>query len=74
MAVVVSAVQSMRGSRLSSSWALTSMSSCTNSASLGCRGYESDEDLQALTAQVRKFKLKIFMLLALWFDCCVVQV
>lgn len=38
-----------------------SISSCTNSASLGCSGYESDELLQALTAQVKKLRLRTFM-------------
>lgn len=66
VAVVVSARQSMRGRMLMSSSGLTSMSSCTSSASLGCRGYESDDDLQALTAQVKKFKLRIFIVSSCW--------
>jgi hypothetical protein len=62
VAVVDSAVQSMRGIRLMSSWGLRSISSCTSSASLGCRGYESDELLQVFTAQARKFRLRTFIL------------
>lgn len=41
---------------------LTSTSSCASSASLGCSGKDADEDLQVLTAQVRKFMLSTFIL------------
>jgi len=39
------------------------MVSCTSSASLGCRGKDWLEDLQAFTAQVRKLRVRIFILL-----------
>lgn len=42
------------------------MSSCASSASLGWRGNEAAEDLQALTAQVRKLRLSSFMILFLF--------
>lgn len=41
---------------------LTSTSSCASSASFGCSGKDADEDLQVLTAQVRKFMLRTFIL------------
>lgn len=37
------------------------MSSCTNSASLGWSGKESDEVLQVFTAHVRKLRVSTFM-------------
>jgi len=61
--VVRSADQSSRGSTLASSWGLISTSSLASSASLGCKGKESDEDLQLLTAQVRKLRVRTFMTL-----------
>jgi hypothetical protein len=39
----------------------SSMVSWTNSASLGCRGNEAVEDLQALTAQVKKLMVRTFI-------------
>ena len=44
---------------------LTSTSSCASSASLGCSGKDADEDLQVLTAQVKKFMLRTFILIRL---------
>lgn len=61
--VVLSAAQSRRGRTLMRNWGLTSTSSCASSASLGCSGKDADEDLQVLTAQVRKFMLRTFILL-----------
>lgn len=63
--VVRSAFQSMRGSRLTNNCGLSSTSSLTSSASLGCSGNESDDDLHVLTAQVRKFNVRTFIL-AVW--------
>lgn len=59
--VVFNAAQSSRGSTLMMNCGLTSISSCANSASLGCKGKEADVDLHALTAQVRKFMLSTFI-------------
>lgn len=55
------AAQSRRGRTLTKSLGFSSMSSCTSSASLGCRGYESEDALHVLTAQVRKLRLSIFI-------------
>lgn len=60
--VVRRAFQSMRGNKLTNNCGLSSTSSLTSSASLGCSGNESDEDLQDLTAQVRKFNVRTFIL------------
>lgn len=60
-AVVRRAAQSRRGSTLASMSRLTSTSSVTSSASLGCSGYDAADDLHSLTAQVRKLRLRIFM-------------
>jgi hypothetical protein len=60
--VVRSAAQSMRGSTLTNSWGLISTSSLASSASLGWRGNESDEDLHVLTAQVKKLRVRTFIL------------
>jgi hypothetical protein len=59
--MVDSASQSKRGSRLASSFAFVGRSSETSSASLGCRGKEVEDDLQALTAQVRKLRVRTFI-------------
>lgn len=59
--VAHNAAQSIRGKMLINSCALSSVSSCTNSASFGWRGKEFDEARHDLTAQVRKFKLRIFI-------------
>lgn len=42
---------------------MSSTSSCTSSASLGCRGKELDDARHVFTAQVRKLMLRIFMML-----------
>lgn len=60
--VVLSAAQSRRGRTLMRNCGLTSTSSCASSASLGCSGKDADEDLQVLTAQLRKFMLRTFIL------------
>ena len=52
----------MRGSKLTNNCGLTSTSSLASSASLGCSGNESDDDLHVLTAQVRKFSVRTFIL------------
>jgi hypothetical protein len=44
------------------------MLSWTSSASLGCRGKDWLEDLQALTAQVRKFSVRIFIFVVVIVD------
>lgn len=60
-AMVDNAPQSRRGSRLARSFGLGGRSSETSSASLGCSGKEAEEVLQALTAQVRKLSVRIFI-------------
>jgi len=60
--VVRRAAQSILGRILSSNFGFSSMLSWTNSASLGCRGKEAEEDLHALTAQVKKLSVRIFIL------------
>jgi hypothetical protein len=37
------------------------MVSDTSSQSLGCRGKDAEDDLQDLTAQVRKFRVRSFI-------------
>lgn len=69
MAVVLKAFQSNRCRRFVRSWAFTSTSSCTSSASLGCRGKESEEDLQAFTAQVRKLRVRTFIFVCVVWVC-----
>jgi len=65
-AVIFSAAQSSRGSTFVSNSRFGAMlSSCTSSASLGCSGNEAVVDLHALTAQVRKLRLRIFILMDL---------
>lgn len=64
--VVMRAFQSIRGKMLMSSLGLRSISSWTSSASLGWRGKEVLLDLQALTAQVRKLRVRTFMVT----ECC----
>ena len=59
--IVDSASQSSRGSKLARSFAFVGRSSETSSASLGCSGKEAEEDLQALTAQVRKLRVRTFI-------------
>ena len=59
--VVRSASQSKRGSTLTIMSALTSSSSCTNSASLGCSGCALGVPLQALMAHVTKLSVSTFM-------------
>lgn len=60
--VVLSAFQSSLGSKLTNSSGLTSTSSEASSASFGWRGNESEEDLQVFTAQVRKLRVRSFIL------------
>ncbi len=59
--VTSSALQSIRGKMLTRSLGFSSMVSWTSSASLGCRGKDWLEDLQAFTAQVRKLRVRIFI-------------
>lgn len=62
--VVLSASQSRRGSRETRiSGLYTTSSSCASSASLGCRGNDLFETLQALTAQDRKFRFSTLIVL-----------
>lgn len=42
----------------------------TSSQSFGWRGKEADEDLQALTAQVRKLSVRIFMVICFLCGIC----
>jgi len=65
-AVVTSAFQSIRGKTLYTSCGFGAMVSETSSQSLGCRGKLAELDLQALTAQVRKLRVRSFM-----FGCVV---
>jgi len=62
-AVIVRAFQSMRGSRLCISFGFASMVSETSSQSFGCKGNDVLVLLQAFTAQERKLRVRIFILL-----------
>jgi hypothetical protein len=59
--VTVSAAQSTLGRTLYINFGFNSMVSETSSHSLGCRGKLAEEDLQALTAQVRKLRVRTFI-------------
>lgn len=59
--VMISAFQSIRGKMLTSSFGFSSIVSWTSSASLGCKGKDWLELLQAFTAQVRKLSVRIFI-------------
>jgi hypothetical protein len=61
-AVTISAFQSIRGNILTSNFGLGSISADSNSQSLGCKGKEAEDDLQALTAQERKLRVRSFIL------------
>ncbi len=61
--VTIKAFQSILGSILTKNFGFNSMVSWTNSASFGWRGNDAVEDLQALTAQVRKLRVRIFIFL-----------
>ena len=61
LAVTFSASQSILGRRLHRKEGLYSMSDCSSSASLKWRGKERGEVLHALTAQVKKFTVRIFI-------------
>jgi len=60
-AVITSAFQSILGSTFFRSCGFGTILSDTNSQSLGCRGKEVEVDLQALTAQVRKLRVRTFI-------------
>jgi hypothetical protein len=45
---------------------LTSVSTISSSASRGCKGKESGEVLQDFMAQVRKLRVRSFILLRFW--------
>lgn len=60
-AVVLRAGQSSRERILNRSFGSDSSVSLTSSQSLGWRGKAADVDLQALTAQVRKLRVRTFM-------------
>lgn len=62
VAVTFNASHSIRGSMLARKVGLYSPSTCSSSASRKWRGKEAGEDLQALTAQVRKLAVRIFIL------------
>lgn len=67
-----SAAQSRRGSRFASSFGFVGKSSETSSASLGWSGKDAEVVLQALTAQVRKLRVKTFIVAgALWWGSAV---
>lgn len=70
-AVTVNASQSTRGSIFSSSVGLGSIVSETSSHSFGWRGKQALLDLQALTAQVTKLRVKTFILALCNMDLCV---
>jgi hypothetical protein len=59
--VMISAFQSIRGKILTRSFGFSSMVSWTSSASLGCRGKDWLDVLQAFTAQVKKLRVRIFI-------------
>jgi hypothetical protein len=61
-AVVIKAFQSILGSMLYISFGFGAMVSDTSSHSFGWRGKEAEDDLQAFTAQVRKLRVRIFIL------------
>jgi len=60
-AVTVSAAQSTLGKTLYINLGFSSMVSETSSHSFGWRGKEAEVDLQALTAQVRKLRVRTFI-------------
>jgi hypothetical protein len=62
----MSAFQSSRGSTLNRSCGLGAMVSETSSQSLGCRGKEALVCLHAFTAQVRKLRVRSFILGIVW--------
>ena len=61
LAVTFNASQSILGRTLHRKDGLYSISDCSSSASLKWRGKEREEVLHALTAQVRKFTVRIFI-------------
>lgn len=61
-AVVFRAFQSILGRMLYMSFGFGAMVSDTSSHSFGCRGKEAEDDLQAFTAQVRKLRVRSFIL------------
>ena len=61
LAVTFNASQSILGRTLHRKEGLYSMSDCSSSASSKWRGKERGEVLHALTAQVRKFTVRIFI-------------
>jgi hypothetical protein len=65
-AVVPRAGQSTRERMLNKSFGSDSSVSLTSSQSLGCSGKAADVDLHALTAQVRKLSVRIFMVVREW--------
>jgi hypothetical protein len=58
---MTSAFQSSLGNMLNRSFGLGSSSAASSSQSLGWRGKDALLDLQAFTAQERKFKVKTFI-------------
>jgi hypothetical protein len=68
-AVVPRAGQSTRERMLNRSFGSDSSVSLTSSQSLGCKGKLADVDLQALTAQVRKLRVRIFMVACVTTGC-----
>lgn len=67
LAVVISAFQSTRGRTFNSNCGFGSMVSDTSSQSLGWRGKDVEVDLQALTAQVRKLRVRTFIFVVFSF-------
>jgi len=64
------AFQSMRGRILVRRVGLRGMESDTSSQDLGCRGKDVVVDLQAFIAQVRKLRVRIFMVrVGVWGVC-----
>jgi hypothetical protein len=60
-AVTLNAAQSTLGRTLYINFGFSSMVSETSSHSFGWRGKEAEVDLQALTAQVRKLRVRTFI-------------
>ncbi len=70
LAVTLNASQSILGRIFHRKEGLYSMSDCSSSASSKWRGKERGEALHALTAQVRKFTVSIFMPKLPYSLCC----
>lgn len=61
-AVMIRAFQSIRGRILKTSFGFGGSSAASSSQSLGWRGKDALLDLQAFTAQARKFSVRTFIM------------